>query len=294
MSYDSISGIPVVEPDNSNNINYTNNYGTGINLGLGMGLFNPMMVLFIVILILFIILLSGLGKREVSSVNSESGTSTNALTILVGGVALAVIILNASTYFFDMNLIASLKNLFTINPSLDLTIEQPKTAQDDAPVPEITEKKQVFHIPGNNYTYDNAKSLCKAYGSRLATYDEIEQSYDNGSEWCSYGWSDKQLALFPTQKETWKKLQTIAGHENDCGRTGINGGFIANPNVKFGANCFGYKPKITDTELDMMQNEPLYPKTMEDIREEEQVNYWKQKIPDILVSPFNKSVWSLV
>ena len=294
MSYDSISGIPLVEPDNSNNINNTNNYGMGINLGLGMGLFNPMMVLFVVILILFILLLSSLGKGETSSVASENGRSTNSLTVLLGGVAIAVIILNFSTYFFDMNLIASLKNIFTINPSLDLVVEQPKTAQDDAPVPEITEKKQVFHIPGNNYTYDNAESLCKAYGSRLATYDEIEKSYDSGAEWCSYGWSDKQLALFPTQKETWEKLQTIVGHENDCGRAGINGGFIANPNVKFGVNCFGYKPKITDTELDMMENEPLYPKTMEDIREEKQVNYWKQKIPDILVSPFNKSVWSLV
>ena len=157
-----------------------------------------------------------------------------------------------------------------------------------------TEKKQVFHIPGNNYTYDNAESLCKAYGSRLATYDEVEKSYDNGAEWCSYGWSDKQLALFPTQKETWNKLQTIEGHENDCGRTGINGGYIANQNVKFGVNCFGYKPKITDTEMAMMKTEPLYPKTMEDIKEEKQVEYWRRKIPEILVSPFNKSVWSLI
>src|SRR6056300_1515498 len=104
MSYDSISGIPLVEPDNSNNINNTNNYGMGINLGLGMGLFNPMMVLLVVILILFILLLSSLGKGETSSVASENGRSTNSLTVLLGGVAIAVIILNFSTYFFDMNL----------------------------------------------------------------------------------------------------------------------------------------------------------------------------------------------
>ena len=51
------------------------------------------------------------------------------------------------------------------------------------------------------------------------------------------------MAYFPTQYDKWKKLQTIKGHENDCGRPGINGGFIDNPNVRFGINCFGYKPK---------------------------------------------------
>ena len=44
----------------------------------------------------------------------------------------------------------------------------------------------------------------------------------------------------------------------------------------------------------MMKTEPLYPKTMEDIKEEKQVEYWRRKIPEILVSPFNKSVWSLI
>jgi len=43
-----------------------------------------------------------------------------------------------------------------------------------------------------------------------------------------------------------------------------------------------------------MQTASLYPKNLEDIKEEKQVNYWKQKIPDILVAPFNKNVWSLI
>ena len=50
------------------------------------------------------------------------------------------------------------------------------------------------------------------------------------------------MALFPTQKKTWDKLQKIKGHENDCGRPGVNGGYIKNPNVRFGINCFGPKP----------------------------------------------------
>ena len=47
-------------------------------------------------------------------------------------------------------------------------------------------------------------------------------------------------------------------------------------------------------ELAMMKTAPLYPKTMTDIKEEKQVEYWRRKIPEILVSPFNKSVWSLL
>ena len=53
-------------------------------------------------------------------------------------------------------------------------------------------------------------------------------------------------------------------------RTGVNGGFIANPAVRFGANCFGYKPKITSEEQDAMDTASEYPKTRKDmaLREE--------------------------
>ena len=95
------------------------------------------------------------------------------------------------------------------------------------------------------------------------------------------------MILFPTQKKTWEKLQKIdedrgcnsnaASHKNDCGRPGINGGYIANPYVKFGVNCFGKKPKATDDDLLRMnakQNQ-TYPKTPTEKRLEKKVNYWK-------------------
>ena len=56
------------------------------------------------------------------------------------------------------------------------------------------------------------------------------------------------MAFYPTQKSTWNKLQKIKGHEHDCGRPGINGGYIDNPNVRFGVNCFGSKPAISAEE----------------------------------------------
>ena len=102
------------------------------------------------------------------------------------------------------------------------------------------------------------------------------------------------MALFPTQKQTFENLKGIKGHEHDCGRPGINGGYIANPEVKFGVNCFGYKPPITSEEEEMMQNVSPYPKTEKDVEMEKKVDFWKTQIDDILVSPFNYNTWSRV
>ena len=93
-----------------------------------------------------------------------------------------------------------------MTPTLDITVEETEARDEVAPVPEITIKPQVYHIPGNKYTYDNADAVCQAYGSRLATYDEMEDAYEEGAEWCSYGWSDKQLGLFPTQKKNMESF----------------------------------------------------------------------------------------
>jgi hypothetical protein len=49
---------------------------------------------------------------------------------------------------------------------------------------------------------------------------------------------------------------------------------------------------MTQQEEDMMANEPIYPKTLKDIAMEHRVNYWKDKLTDIIVSPFNHNSWS--
>lgn len=294
LTYDSILGIPTVKSSGATyNEDTSDEYWTGFNLGI------PNILLFAVVLILFIILFSSLGKKgnngNMSEGESSGNGSSKALTVLLGGVLLVVVLLNGLQYFFNINLTARLDDLFTKSPSIDLTVEQPSPPmQEIAPVPEIKLKPQVFHIPGNKYTYDNADALCKAYGAKLANYNEIERAYKNGAEWCSYGWSEGQMAYFPTQKKTFNYLQGVEGHENDCGRPGINGGYIANPNVRFGVNCFGYKPKITEQEKEIMNNEPLYPRTLKDREEEKRVEYWRRRIPEILVAPFNKNVWSLL
>ena len=158
-------------------------------------------------------------------------------------------------------------------------------------MPEIRFKKQVFNIPGNYYNYDNANAICTSYGASLATYKQIEDAYKNGGEWCNYGWSEGQHAYFPTQQKTFDNLQKIQGHEHDCGRPGVNGGFIDNPQVKFGVNCYGHKPKITDEEEELMKTSSPYPQTKEDVAFQKRVDFWKEKVDQILVSPFNQDSW---
>ena len=101
---------------------------------------------------------------------------------------------------------------------------------------------QVFNVSNNVYTYEEAQKVCAAFDASLANYDQIETSYKNGGEWCNYGWSEGQMAYFPTQKDTWENLQNNPNTKHACGRPGINGGFIDNPYIKFGANCYGKKP----------------------------------------------------
>jgi hypothetical protein len=157
------------------------------------------------------------------------------------------------------------------------------------------QKDEVFNISNNLYTYDDAQSICSAYGSKLATYDQIEEAYKNGGEWCNYGWSDGQMAFFPTQKSTWESLQKIDGHKNDCGRPGVNGGYFANPYLKFGVNCYGKKPSPTDSELARMKNQQnyVYPKTEKDVELDKKVKFWKENADKLLViNSYNKKEWS--
>ena len=261
---------------------------------LNTNMANPLIItLLVFIIIIYFVLFASLGNRT-ESMNAPS-TSKASLEILLWGVFLVIIIINSMNYFLNVNIITSIKNLFSGEPEIDITVER-ETEGDitgTTTVPELKFEKQVYHIPGNKYTFEDARAVCKAYGNRLANYKEIENAYQNGADWCSYGWSEDQMALFPTQMERWERLQKIEGHENDCGRPGINGGYIANPKVRFGVNCYGYRPKITAQEAEMMKNIPLFPKTQKELDFQKRIEYWKNKIANIVVAPFNNNNWSM-
>lgn len=250
---------------------------------------NPMVfIIIILIVVAYYAFSSSLGSGNLGT-NQGSNNSGGVFGVIIIIILVILILVNALQYFFSINVTAYIQGLFSPKTTVDIVVDQ--SAYQPSPVPEIRFKKQVFNIPGNYYSYDNAKALCTAYGAELASYDQIEKAYNNGAEWCNYGWSSNQLALFPTQKKTYDTLQTIPGHENDCGRPGINGGYIANSGVKFGVNCYGYKPKITSEEEELMKTSSPYPETPEDIAFQKKVDLMKNNLEQILVSPFNNNTW---
>ena len=264
--------------DPVNMYNYLNTY-----------ILNPMVFIIILIIILSYYLFSSDAVSGLGNSDESSSNGSNVMAMIIVVILAFLLIVNALQYFFSINVTAYISDIFSPVKKVDIVIDQ--SLYEPSPVPEIRFKKQVFNIPGNYYDYENAKALCKAYGADLASYDQIEKAYNNGAEWCNYGWSANQQALFPTQKKTYDYLQTVPGHENDCGRTGINGGYMANPNIRFGVNCYGNKPKITPEEEELMKTTPAYPQTAQDIAFQKRVDFWKTKVVDILVSPFNKNSW---
>ena len=268
----------------SDSYNYINNL-----------LSNPsLIIILVVVLVLYVVLFLSLGDKSSSQPPSDavSNSGSSKIAIIFIAFFIILVIINGLQYFFGVDIVARLKYLFTGSPEVDITVEpsRKEAAQND--VPQILLRPQVFNIPENEYVYPDAKALCSAYGARLATYSEVEDAYKNGGEWCNYGWSDGQMALFPTQQKTFDKLQEIEGHENDCGRPGVNGGYIANPALRFGVNCYGFKPRMTETDKYIMENSSIYPKTKKDLAMEKRVNYWKERLSEILVSPFNHNTWS--
>ena len=264
--------------DPVNMYNYLNSY-----------ILNPIVFIIIFLVVVSYYVFSSSLESGSSSLGNENGSGSKVMGGIIVAILVVLIIVNAFQYFFSINVTAYVQGLFTKNAKVDIVVDQ--STYESTPVPEIRFKKQVFNIPGNYYNYENAKALCTAYGADLASYDQIEKAYNNGAEWCNYGWSADQLALFPTQKKTYDNLQSIEGHENDCGRTGINGGYIANPEIKFGVNCYGNKPKITSEEEDLMKATTPYPETAKDLAFQKRVDFWKNKVDEILVSPFNYNTW---
>jgi len=194
-------------------------------------------------------------------------------------------------YVLGISIIDVLLNFLNLNP----TVTTSPANLSPKPSPSPTNQNEVFNISNNLYTYDDAQAICSSYGATIANYEQVEQSYNAGGEWCNYGWSDNQMILFPTQKATWDKLQQNPKHKNNCGRPGVNGGYIDNPYVKFGVNCYGKKPKPSADDLARMtenQNQ-IVPKTDEDLALEAKINYWKQNADQLLkVNSYNTKKWS--
>ena len=156
--------------------------------------------------------------------------------------------------------------------------------------------KQVFNVSQNKYTYKQAQQVCQALDASLASYDQIEQAYNEGAEWCNYGWSEGQMAYFPTQKATYNKLMENPYTKNACGRPGINGGFMGNPNLRFGVNCYGIKPEKPEGWTAPKIVPPPSPcegcTSKEDKEKQEYEKKMEKLRQDAKLNGFNSNEWS--
>lgn len=152
---------------------------------------------------------------------------------------------------------------------------------------------EVFSVSKNTFTYYDAQPLCKALGAELATYDQVKAAWEKGADWCNYGWVKGQNAIFPTQTETWQKLQGGPEEERGaCGRPGINGGFFDNPELRFGVNCYGPKPAQSTHDESTVAKRTGQPLTPAALEVEKKVNKFRSEADTIGVLPFSENKWS--
>ena len=247
---------------------------------------NPfILVILVFIILIYYVIFAFLGNSNPDSENFPKGGFI-VLEAILWALLILLVFMNGLAYFFNINVVTEIKNIFNKTPEIQIksTINQDisNTSHDF---------KEVYHIPGNRFTYHDAKAVCKAFDGEMANYEQLLNEQKKGASWCSFGWTKDQLGLYPTSQIHFDKLQEKEGHEYDCGLPGINGGYISNPHVKLGSNCYGYKPKISDLESDLLKNNELYPKTQKEKIFDERVEYWKNRIGNILISPFNNNSW---
>jgi hypothetical protein len=179
-------------------------------------------------------------------------------------------------------------------PPQDMTEAQKAVPSSQSIVERILPSSgEVFNIAQNKFTYYDAEPLCKALGAELATYEQVKDAWGNGADWCNYGWVKGQMAIYPTQKGTYDKLQAgPADQRGACGTVGINGGYFDNPEFKYGVNCYGEKPSQSAHDQEQLMSEGKAPKSPETLKVDQMVAEFKEEADSLYVKPFNDEKWA--
>jgi len=255
-------------------------------------------------------LLSG----SVFNTTSGSGPSTTQIVVIVGLILLLgfVAVFWHPIYRGLEVLYESVRQFFgaaqapvpprspTDEPSPDDSINHRPVAPQEANVDKhsfvekvLPGKKEVFNISKNAYTYHDAEPLCKALGAELATYEQMKKAYGHGADWCNYGWVKGQMAVYPTQEETWKRIQEGPEEQREsCGRPGLNGGFFDNPDLRYGVNCYGHKPDQSNHDANAITSGEGAPLTPAGLEFEKKVSHYRGEANSISILPWNGNAWS--
>jgi len=236
------------------------------------------------------------------------------LGIFTGLVIIFIILI---TYFINeirvgyTNLSNSIRSLLNMDasPPVPLTVTAPPATTNTPPTLKPTYSQlqsqsilesvlplkgppEVFNVSKNEFSYYDAEPLCKALGAELATYEQVKDAYGSGADWCNYGWTKGQVAIYPTQKATWDELQSGSDDErNACGKPGVNGGYFDNPEMKFGVNCYGPKPGQSGHDEAALMKQGRIPSTVASLKTEQKVKEFEAQAESLGVMPFNKNKW---
>ncbi len=276
--------------------------------------------------------LSNVGEQAVNAVSTTGNALKNTLTntgaaILpeemgygwafpVGVFLICTIVFTIIFVFFQQeikdgtdNLIQSIRSVLGLDaapPKFEATLppSPPTTqpAQINAPpgvTQTIVEKilplgtPEVFNVSKNDYTFYDAEPLCKALGAQLASYDQVKDAYERGADWCNYGWVKGQVAVYPTQKETWDSIQQGPSEERGaCGKPGLNGGYFDNPELRFGVNCYGIKPNQSAHDEAELMKKGTIPKTTAGLKIDKKIQEFQAEATELGILPFNEGKWS--
>ena len=239
-----------------------------------------------------------------NSFGSSSNMFILILEIVLWVMLIVIVYVNLKNYDTEnYNFRANMKNLFNLKLN-ELSIHSDEKSSDKKKEPKVEAKvvevevcskgsdsgKEVFHFPENVHTFEEAKQLCEKHDARLATFDQVDKAYNKGANWCSYGWSAEQMALYPTQKSVYNELKKVPGREHACGIPGINGGFYENKELKFGVNCFGTKPTADDKDkvyMHAMNHTPAASDIIDKLKPDD-----PPPEPRKTIAPFNKDKWT--
>ena len=144
-------------------------------------------------------------------------------------------------------------------------------------------KKEVYLVSNNIFSKSEVPKVCNGlFNGTVATKEQLNESYNNGANWCNYGWDSTGQAYYPLQDDT---------NKSSCeGTKGLNGGKMPSDDIKLGALCYGVKPEdgkysnltkikqdstFSEGDLIMLEN-------------------YRKKLANggIKITPFNNNSWS--
>jgi hypothetical protein len=179
----------------------------------------------------------------------------------------------------EMNKLEEIKQKIQANISFDDEGSIKATPSDSSPLDLfdrkiLNNKKEVFIISDNIFTYDDAQCLCKSIGAELASKSQLIDAYNIGMSSDVYAWTENNEAYYIVQPCDAKK---------NGKKPGLNGGYFA-PNNRFGVACYGEKKQgrvVHEKEATCDKGEQCDAK-----------KFNAERIKQLNILPFNKDSWS--